>query len=68
MNFLVDLLAKQRLQNQIIQSKEITQSMYYGEGWSCWLGDTKIEDLVHQDIKQWVYKRRARWYSSCSLW
>ena len=60
MNVLVDLLAKQRLQNQIIQNKEIAHSLFYGEGWSCWLGDTKIDDLVHQDIKQGIYKRRAR--------
>ena len=60
MNVLVDLLAKQTLQNQIIQNKEIAHSLFYGEGWSCWLGDTKIDDLVHQDIKQGIYKRRAR--------
>ena len=64
MNVLVDLHAKQRLQTQIFQGKEITSSMYFGEGWSCWLGDTKIEDLVHQDIKFWIYRRRARWYWS----
>ena len=64
MNVLVDLHTKQRLQNQIIQSKEIALSTYYGEGWTCWLGDTKIEDLAHQDIKQWVYARRAKWYWS----
>ena len=34
MNILVDLHAKQRLQTQIVQGKEITSSMYYGEGWS----------------------------------
>ena len=64
LNVIADQKAKQRLQIHIINGRDTMSSTYHEEGWSCWLGNTKCEDFFRSDLKDWIFKRVARWYWS----
>ena len=64
LNVIADQKAKDRLQSHIANGQETLSSTFHEEGWSCWLGATKYKDFSHNEIWNWIFQKKARWYWS----
>ena len=62
LNVIADNMAKKRLAQHFYSKEKVGKSRYHKEGWTCWVGNNKCEDFKHNQIQDWVFQKKARFY------
>ena len=62
LNVIADGMAKKRLAQYFYLKKKVCKSSYHKEGWTCWLGNNKCEDFKHNQLQDWIFCKKARFY------
>ena len=58
LNVIADGKAKNRLANHFHSRNKVRISVYHKEGWTCWLGNNKCEDFKHNQLQDWIFRKR----------